>query len=230
MAPRTVKLPTERQDEIVDVAHRLFWTHGYENTPVQAIIDEVGIAKGTFYHHYPSKAALLEALAERVTHQALQVMEPIVADPSLGAVEKLNLAFRRTGAWKAERRDILVDLFRAIHHPANTAMMVRLQRASIDATAPLLARVIEQGLAEGVFDTRFSQQAARVMLELGVGLGRAIGDALLGQGRPLSDLGSDIDAYDDAVERLLGAPKGSIHLVDRQLLEVWRTGNPRSGR
>ena len=67
---RVVKKAEVRQDELLDVAQGMFLTQGYDNTSVQAIIDAVGIAKGTFYHHYPSKAAVLDALIVRMTAKA----------------------------------------------------------------------------------------------------------------------------------------------------------------
>ena len=63
---RTVKPPDVRRNEILDVAQRLFYTKGYRKTSVNDIIDEIDIAKGTFYHHFPSKQALLDALTDRV--------------------------------------------------------------------------------------------------------------------------------------------------------------------
>lgn len=227
---RTVKLPAERQDEILDAAQRLFWARGYDNTPIQAIIDEVGIAKGTFYHHYASKEALLEALVGRMVRQAMAMVEPLVDDPTIGAVDKLNRLFHQIGAWKAERRDLLVEIHRAMHADANAPMMARFTKASTAAMAPQLGRVVRQGVAEGVFDTRYPVQAARMILELGVVLGRTLGEAVLGIGPPLSEVGPDIDAFHEAVERVLGAREGSIELLDRRLLERWLPDEPRRPR
>ena len=57
--PRTVKDYDERYAEFLDVAQQLFFSQGYERTTVQEIIDTVGVAKGTFYHYFDSKQAIL---------------------------------------------------------------------------------------------------------------------------------------------------------------------------
>lgn len=44
------------------MATELFLEKGVEATTVDEIATRAGIAKGTFYHHFPSKAALVEAL------------------------------------------------------------------------------------------------------------------------------------------------------------------------
>lgn len=225
---RVVKPANIRQDEILDVAQRLFLQRGYEDTPIQAIIDEVGIAKGTFYHHYPSKPALLDALVARMAAQALDVVRPLVEDPTVDAITKLNAVFLRIGAWKADRRDVLVAMHRALHAPANAMLLARMQRDSTDAIVPLVAAVVEQGRAEGVFDTRFPLQAARHILDLGITLGRVLGDALVGTGTPPDPaaLLTDVDAFHDAVGRLLGAPPGAVRLVDPDVIARWWPAPP----
>ena len=45
----------ERQKHIVNVSRVLFTRNGVENTSVNDIIKELGIAKGTFYWYFESK-------------------------------------------------------------------------------------------------------------------------------------------------------------------------------
>lgn len=44
-----------RRQQILETAERLFYQNGYENTSVQAILDEMNLSKGGFYHHFESK-------------------------------------------------------------------------------------------------------------------------------------------------------------------------------
>ena len=48
---------------IVSAAWRLFYQHGYENTTVDDIIYESGTSKGSFYHYFSGKDALLSSLS-----------------------------------------------------------------------------------------------------------------------------------------------------------------------
>ena len=48
---------------IVSAAWKLFYQHGYENTTVDDIIYESGTSKGSFYHYFSGKDALLSALS-----------------------------------------------------------------------------------------------------------------------------------------------------------------------
>ena len=48
---------------IVSAAWKLFYDQGYENTTVEEIIAESGTSKGSFYHYFEGKDALLETLS-----------------------------------------------------------------------------------------------------------------------------------------------------------------------
>lgn len=54
------------RDRIVQSARRLFGERGYEATPIELVLEESGVARGALYHHFASKAALFDAVAEDV--------------------------------------------------------------------------------------------------------------------------------------------------------------------
>ena len=49
--------------KIVSAAWKLFYEQGYDNTTVEEIIAESGTSKGSFYHYFEGKDALLETLS-----------------------------------------------------------------------------------------------------------------------------------------------------------------------
>src|SRR6266487_2074070 len=91
-------------NEILDVAQRLVYTKGYDQMAIQDILDELQISKGAFYHYFDSKPALLEALIERLGQEALRLLNPIVQDPHLGALDKLQRFFDTAVRWKTARK------------------------------------------------------------------------------------------------------------------------------
>lgn len=58
MSSEIVKSPRER---IIDVAGPLFYREGYRAIGVDRVIAEAGVAKATFYKHFPSKDDLMAA-------------------------------------------------------------------------------------------------------------------------------------------------------------------------
>ena len=49
--------------KIITAAWNLFYEQGYENTTVEEIIEKSGTSKGSFYHYFEGKDALLESLS-----------------------------------------------------------------------------------------------------------------------------------------------------------------------
>ena len=59
------KYPEETRRKILDVARRLFYEKGYDNTTIQDIIDGLGgLTKGVIYHHFKSKQEILKSVVE----------------------------------------------------------------------------------------------------------------------------------------------------------------------
>ena len=48
---------------IVSAAWKLFYEQGYDDTTIEEIIDESGTSKGSFYHYFEGKDALLSSLS-----------------------------------------------------------------------------------------------------------------------------------------------------------------------
>ncbi|PKB19862.1 TetR family transcriptional regulator [Janthinobacterium sp. 64] len=75
--PRTK--PAEiRLDELMAAAEQLFLDKGVEATTVSDITTLADVAKGTFYHYFPSKQEMLAALAARYTSRFLASLEAAV--------------------------------------------------------------------------------------------------------------------------------------------------------
>ena len=72
---------------IISAAWRLFYEQGYEDTTVEDIVFESETSKGSFYHYFDGKDALLGTLAYVFDEKYEELMETM--DPSMTAMEKL---------------------------------------------------------------------------------------------------------------------------------------------
>ena len=72
---------------IISAAWKLFYEQGYEDTTVEDIVFESETSKGSFYHYFDGKDALLGTLAYVFDEKYEELMA--VMDPELGAMEKL---------------------------------------------------------------------------------------------------------------------------------------------
>ncbi len=78
-------------DDIVSAAAKVFRTKGYHAATVRDIAEEVGILKGSLYHHFESKEALLYLVVKEPIAQMFRAIAEI-AESDLTATEKLRRA------------------------------------------------------------------------------------------------------------------------------------------
>src|SRR4030065_2368729 len=98
-----------RRNEILEAAQRFVYSKGYEQLTIQDILDELQISKGAFYHYFDSKGAVLEALVERmVVEEVIPLLTPIVQDPDLSALDKLNRYFSTSAHWKIAKKTFML--------------------------------------------------------------------------------------------------------------------------
>ena len=72
---------------IVSAAWRLFYEQGYDDTTVDEIIRASGTSKGTFYHYFKGKDALLTSLSELFDNKYEELMQEMPEE--MGSFEKL---------------------------------------------------------------------------------------------------------------------------------------------
>ncbi len=72
------KASKKTKSKIVNAAWKLFYEQGYENTTVEDIIDESRTSKGSFYHYFEGKDALLGTLADVFDEKYEELQEQIV--------------------------------------------------------------------------------------------------------------------------------------------------------
>jgi len=77
------------KSRIVSAAWNLFYRYGYENTTIDDIVEASNTSKGSFYHYFDSKDALMGSLSYLFDDKYEELMESMPAD--MNAVEKLML-------------------------------------------------------------------------------------------------------------------------------------------
>jgi AcrR family transcriptional regulator len=54
------------RERLIDAGRELFGERGYEATSIEAILEAAGVRRGALYHHFDTKAALYDAVLDRV--------------------------------------------------------------------------------------------------------------------------------------------------------------------
>lgn len=222
---RTVKSADARQNEILDTAQTLFYTKGYENTSVRDIIDDIGIAKGTFYHHYNSKEELLDALIIRLLDQSLLILEPIMADEQLTALKKLHKFFDEISNFKIENEGFIRSLLPIWYADSNVLLREKMKQFSLDMFGPLYAQIVQQGVEEGAFSVEYPEVMGTVFFQTMYFMSETLAKVLINaeakQKFSWDEVKYKTEAYNSALESLLNATPGSIRLYDFEPFKYW---------
>ncbi len=74
--------------KIVSAAWKLFYQQGYDNTTIEEIVEASGTSRGSFYHYFEGKDALLSSLSYLFDDKYDELEKTM--DPALSPIEKLK--------------------------------------------------------------------------------------------------------------------------------------------
>ncbi len=223
---RTVNatLHTVRREAFLDVAQRLVETKGYEAMSVQDVLDRLEVSKGAFYHYFDSKPALLEAVVERFADGAMAAIAPVLRDPNLRAVKKLERVFAGIASWKSQRKELVLAITEVWNSDGNAIVREKLRRMTVSRMVPLLSAVVGQGIAEGAFTAESPDETAMVLMLLMHGFQAEAVNLFIARRAgavTFEMVQRTIASFTEAFERILGTPKGSLTLADEPTLHFW---------
>ena len=222
---------TAKRNEILDAAFQLVYSKGYDKMTIQDLLDQLQISKGAFYHYFDSKVDVLEAVIERMAAEQVEpIFLSIVQDPNLSALEKLHHYFDMSTRWKTSKKAFVMELVKVWYSDENALARQKMLARTVDHMEPFFTEIIKQGVREGVFTTPYPEVASQVMINLIYDLAYASGQMLLSdhsdsagvkESDNLQRVESLYMAYSDVLERVLGAPKGSIQVMTAEALNIW---------
>ena len=214
----------ERRQELIAAAQHLFYENGYENTTVNDIINAVGVSKGAFYHHFDSKTAVLEAIVAHMMDQAVADLHEIIADETLSAISKWQKVVQLSNSWKLEKNAEIIEVWRLLRAEENILLHYKLRSEWQKVSAPEIATIIHQGVAEGVFNVEYIPETAAILLTVTSSFNDEVGEVIANPGKfddPAALALKKYAAMQSVVERLLGAQTGSMPFIDEGTLATW---------
>lgn len=130
---------------IISAAWKLFYEQGYENTTVEDIVFESETSKGSFYHYFEGKDALLGTLAYVFDEKYEQLKGEM--DPELSAMDKLVFLNRELFAMIED--SVSLDLLTRL---LATQLLARGEKHLLDRNRTyfrLLRQIISDGQKSG---------------------------------------------------------------------------------
>ena len=194
----------KRKIEILDVADELFGKKGFDGTSTNDILEKVGIARGTLYHHFKSKEEIMDALIERYSDRLLGAAKEIASDKTIPLVNRIIRVVMSMNLSGGSSEEIMEH----IHRPQNALMHQKIQKMIINGLTPILSEIICEGIEQGVFRTPYPYEC----MEMVVTYANTIFDDDMVQ-MTNEDRATRIQAFIFNVERLLDVESGSLMAV-----------------
>jgi len=149
MAKKTTK---KTKSKIVSAAWKLFYDQGYEDTTIEEIIEESGTSKGSFYHYFEGKDALLGSLSYMFDEKYEELEETL--DGSMTSYELL--LYLNKELFVMIEKSVDIELLGRLF---STQLITKGQKYLMDYSREyykLLRRIITEGKEKGELTDAFS--------------------------------------------------------------------------
>lgn len=148
---RWERRPDDRTQELLEAALQVFARNGYRNTRLDDVAEAAGVTKGTIYHYFDTKEALLLRVIEHYETLAFGRADDALRDDTLPASTRIRMLVRKVFAPGLDHsRDLLALVVRGIAHEVPHVHERWLQNGPVRLWT-LLGRLVEEGKAHGEF-------------------------------------------------------------------------------
>jgi AcrR family transcriptional regulator len=174
--PRTRARAAAARERIVAAAREQVGEGGYASASVQAVAKRAGVATGSVYRHFPSKAELFAEVFRQASQRELDVVTGVTADAALPASERIAAAVEAFARRALAAPVMAYALLAEPVDPAVEAERLAFRRGYRDA----FARALEQGVGAGELREQDVDTSAAAIVG-------ALGEALVGPLSPASN-------------------------------------------
>ena len=197
-----MKKGERRKLDLLNIAYRMFIEKGYENTSVDDIIIEAGIAKGTYYYYFESKEATLEAVIEMMIEKAEIVAKAALMNPVSIPQKLASVVY----AFQPNKDEVVIT--DVLERKENIVMHDKIGKKIVEVAVPILSDIVREGIAQGIFACTNVEERVKMLLIMS---------------QNMFDYGAysnkDIEVYVDMLEKSLGAKEGTMSFISEFLLE-----------
>ncbi|HYK89975.1 MAG TPA: helix-turn-helix domain-containing protein [Acidobacteriota bacterium] len=211
------------KSEFIDAAWQLFASLGYDATTIEKILKRVGVSKGAFYHYFSSKEEILDAVVDQMLDRSLvDIKRVLESGDQHTAIDSLNSFLEASRRWRLANIDALLAVAEMLMRDENIIIRHKMYQRAAAHLLPVLTEIVRQGGREGLFDVADPEETAALLLDLMHSVAEAQTRTLLQVGQIphlLVVLQRRASLYLNFVERILGAPRGSIKPVGERVFE-----------
>lgn len=190
----------------------LFVQKGFVNTTLENILQQASISKGTFYHYFHSKEALLDELTNDLFDNLVAQINEILANNKISVAAKLNQILLLPVELKLGKEQRDTNMFEFIQIEGNQDIRRKFEAAWHEHLNPLVCQLFEQGNKSGIMNVSNPSQMATLIIQLGINLRLYTAQDVGQQDK------ATMTAYQQCMERTLAMPANSLSFSAMELV------------
>jgi len=98
--------------KIIEIAHELFFKHGFRRVSIEEICKKADVSKMTFYRFFPNKLELAKTVFDDIIADGRKQFEAIIQDDSVPVQEKIKqLIILKSEGTKSVSKEFMEDFY-----------------------------------------------------------------------------------------------------------------------
>ena len=211
-----------KKQEILNTAEEMFCKNGYEHTSVQEIINRLNSSKGSFYHHFIGKEAVLTGICSNRARQIYSAAEK-ECETAGSTVVRLNTLLTGMIPFRDEKLKFMLMLLPVFMLPEGRTIRQSYCDALSQQFYTAICREIKNGHNSGELFCNDPENAAKFVISLINYLWGQISDIIIqAEMKKVSpDLTECLHITECGricIERFLCLPYGTLIIIDMHML------------
>ena len=154
---RITKPVEERRQEIINTAHIMFMSNGFDKTQMADISKKMNVATGTIYHYFKSRTDLLYVVIDKIVDEKMKNLKKQQSKLHVSAFDRLKqiiLSFQNI-----EKLENISFIF------GNDPVLIQYYLLKLNnSLSPFFGSLIEQGNADGSWKCEYPKETAIFIL------------------------------------------------------------------
>jgi len=151
-------MSVQTRGRLLSAAKKVFSERGYHSAQISHIIDEAGVARGTFYLHFRSKEEIFKELLREVVEELKERIR--VIDPSSDPLQQITENIARVIEFALEERELARIVLQRNSDPRLFAVTDRF----FEEITAMVKGSLQRGVAMGVIRVCDTDLIARAIL------------------------------------------------------------------
>ena len=163
----TTKMASKTREKLIEIARQLFAHKGVENTTMNDIASASEKGRRTIYTYFRSKRDIYNAVVKSESDKIIERLNAVLDSQASPEQKLMDFIFTRFEATKesvSRNGSLRAGFFRDVRK------VDRVKRTTTTSESAILKQILREGVSQGVFKIRDTDQTANILIQMLQGL------------------------------------------------------------